>query len=101
MDKSSWILQFCAVLVNKFATVPISTRGGTGSRQSFGRACPSLWLKESLSGFPCYTTTLGYRAAPSLADDIFVTLSAVLDEVIYEISFIVGNSVQSRLYCTW
>ena len=36
-----------------------------------------------------------------VADDIFVTLSAVLDEVIYETLFIVGNSVQSGLYCTW
>ena len=36
-----------------------------------------------------------------VADEIFVTLSAVLDEVIYETLLIAGNIVQARLYCTW
>ena len=52
--------------LSSFALVPLSTLGGTGSGQSFGRACPSLWLKELLSGFPCCTTNFGYRAVPSL-----------------------------------
>ena len=37
----------------------------------------------------------------AVADDIFVTLSAVLDEVIYETLFIVRNSMQLKLYCPW
>ena len=58
----------------------MSTHDRTGSGQSFGRAHPSQCLKESLTGFPCYTTTFGYRAALSLMI-FFVTLSELLDEV--------------------
>ena len=66
IDKSSWTLQFCAVLINKLTFVPLCTQDGTGSGQSFGRACPRLWLKDLLSSFPCCTTTFGYRVASSL-----------------------------------
>ena len=41
----------------------LSTNDGSSV---FGRACPSSWLKELLCGFPCCTTTFGYRAVPSL-----------------------------------
>ena len=53
IDKSSCTLQFCIVLINKFTFVPLSTQDGTGSGQSFGRACPHQWLKELINGFPC------------------------------------------------
>ena len=66
IDKSAWTLQFCAVLIKKFTFGLLSTQDGTGSRQSFDRACLRQWSKELISGFPCYTTTFGYRVEPSL-----------------------------------
>ena len=80
IDKSSWTLQFCAVLVNKFALVPLSTHDGTGSGQCFGCACPSQWLKVT-NRFRLLFHNFWLQGC-AMADDIFVTLSDVLDEAI-------------------
>ena len=52
IDKSSWTLQFCAVLINTFTFLPLSTQDRAGSGQSFGHACSRQLIERVNKQFP-------------------------------------------------
>ena len=85
INKSFWTLQFCAVLINKFTFVPLSTQDGTGSGQKFWPCLSKFVIERVIKRFPLLYHNFWLQGC-AVADDVFVTLSAVLDEVVYELN---------------
>ena len=78
------------------ALVPLSTLDGNGSGQCFWPCLSQSVIERGIKWFPLLYHNFWLQGC-AVADDIFVTLSMVLDEVIHDTSLI----VQSRLNCTW
>ena len=71
-DKSSWTLQFCAVLINKLTFVPLSIQDRTVSRQRFWPCTNPSGIEILHKRFPLLCHNFWLQGC-AVADDIFWT----------------------------
>ena len=70
IDKSSWTLQLCFVLINKFTFVPLSTQDGTSSGRNFWPYLPQSLFEGLHKLFPLLCHNFWLQGC-AVADDIF------------------------------
>ena len=74
-------LQFCIVLINEIPLVALSTNNGTGSGQCFWPSLSQFEIERVIKQFPLLYHNFWLQGCV-VADDIFLTFSMVLGEVI-------------------